>query len=314
MCLLSWGLGAWWWWQLPPTPFIMLQMGNKMKCTLLHERYCSIKSYQDETYGRLYAKIGVCETERCVFINYTHCEKYLCIILQLYTFIRKELINPCRGADAAAITSSLAFRKWMLFCIWRKGKNFSIFPCFLKLLVVVFIWWVFCALLPIVGRPGLIVAAPVTFAYDPGQDVHFVVELCWEFYADQVGCPGPFAPGDQLHVVIVAAVLCCKRGALQGQHGADAVPCRGLVDLQLFLWTTCILPAEAFPLQSVVDFSSAVGNFSGVGAWAAGKVIDHFVHVFLQELALAAHPSLTAIGICFRGGNGNLRYIKQHPS
>lgn len=82
-----------------------------MKCTLLNEHYCSIKSYQDKFYVCLYAKIGVCEIERYVFINYTHYEKYLCIILQLYTFIRKKPINSCQGDNAAAVISSLASRK-----------------------------------------------------------------------------------------------------------------------------------------------------------------------------------------------------------
>lgn len=67
-----------------------------MKCALLNERYWSIKSYQDKFYVCLYVKIGVCETERYVFINYTHDEKYLCIILQLCTSIGRELMNPCK--------------------------------------------------------------------------------------------------------------------------------------------------------------------------------------------------------------------------
>ena len=200
-----------------------------------------------------------------------------------------------------------------ILCL-KRSKIFSVFPCFLKLLVVVFVWRVFCTLLPIVWRPCFIVSAPVTFAYNPRQNVHFVMEFCWEFNADQVWCTCPFPSGNQLHIIIIAAVLCCKRCAFQREHGADAVPCSGFIDLQFFLWTTCIFPAKVFPLNSIIDFSSAVCNFSGVGAWAAGKIIDHFVHIFLQELTFAAHPSFTAISICLRAGNGNLRYIMQHPS
>lgn len=296
-----------------PSPHLtfLLQLGIKIKCTLLNECYCSIKSYQDRFYVRLYVKTGVCERKRYVFINYTHYEKYLCIILQLCTFIRKKLSNPCQGGCAAAMISSLASRKWMLFCAWRGRK--SVFPCFLELLVVVFIGRVFCTLLPIVWGPCFIVPAPVAFAYNPRQNVHFVMELCWEFNADKVWCTCPFPSGDQLHIIIIAAVLCCKCCAFQREHGADAVPCSGLIDLQFFLWTTCIFPAKAFPLNSIVDFSSAVCNFPGVGAWAAGKIIDHFVHIFLQELTFAAHPSFTAICICSKAGNGSFRYIMQHP-
>lgn len=295
----------------PPHLTLMLQLGNEMKCTLLNEDYCSIKSYQDKFYVCLYVKMGVCEIERYVFINYTHYEKYLSIILQLYTFIRKKLINPCEGDNAAAFISSLQSRKRMLFCVWRGGK-ISVFPCFLKLLVVVFVWRVFCTLLPIVWRPCFIVSAPVTFAYNPRQNVHFVMEFCWEFDADQVWCTCSFPSGNQLHIIIIAAVLCCKRCAFQREHGADAVSCSGLIDLQFFLWTTCIFPAKVLPLNSIIDFSSAVCNFSGVGAWAARKIVDHFVHIFLQELTFAAHPSFTAVSICLRAGNGNLRYIMKH--
>lgn len=192
------------------------------------------------------------------------------------------------------------------FCLKRR-KIFSVFPCFLKLLVIVFVWRVFCTLLPIVWRPCFIVSAPVPFAYNPGQNVHFVMEFCWEFDADQVWCTRPLPSGNQLHIIIIAAVLSCQRCALQREHGADAVSCSGLIDLQFFLWATCIFPAKVFPLNSIIDFSSAVCNFSGVGAWAAGKIIDHFVHVFLQELTFAAHPSFATISVCLRTGNGKLK-------
>lgn len=255
----------------------------------------------------------VWDREICVYKLHTLWKILMYYITTIYIH-QKGTDQPLSRSQRSSHHQFFGIQETNAILHLKKRKIFSVFPCFLKLLVVVFVWWVFCALLPIIGRPGFIVAAPVTFAYDPRQNVHFVVEFCWEFDADQVGCSCPFAPGDQLHVIIIAAVLRCERRALQRQHGADAVSCCGLIDLQFFLWTTRILPAEAFPLKSVKDFSSAVRNFSGVGAWAAGKVVDHFVHIFLQELTLAAHPSLTAISICFRAGNGNLRYIKQHPT
>lgn len=70
-------------------------------------------------------------------------------------------------------------------------------------------------------------------------------------------------------------------GALQGQHGANAVPGRGLVDLQLLLGPAGILPAEVLALDAVEDVGRAVGHLGGVGAGAAGQVVDHLVHVLL---------------------------------
>lgn len=148
---------------------------------------------------------------------------------------------------------------------------------------------------PVVWRPGLVVAAPVSFADDPGQDVHLVVQVGGELRADEVGRAGPFAASDELHVVVVAAVLRCQCGGLQRQHGADAVTGRGFVNLQLLLWPAGVLPAEISSREGVVYVCSAVRHLSWVGARAAGEVVGHLGHVLLQEVALAVHPSLAAI-------------------
>lgn len=47
----------------------------------------------------------------------------------------------------------------------------------LKLLDIIFVRGALCALLSVVGRSGLVIPAPVALADNPGQDVHFVVEL-----------------------------------------------------------------------------------------------------------------------------------------
>ena len=151
----------------------------------------------------------------------------------------------------------------------------------MKLLDVIFVGGALRALLSVVGRPSLVIPAPVALADDPGQDVHFVVELGGELSADEVGRPRPFAPGDKLHVVAVATVLGSQRGALQGQHGANAIPGCGFIDLQLLLGPAGVLPAEVLALDAVEDVSCAVGHLGGVGAGAARQVVDHLMHVFL---------------------------------
>lgn len=74
-------------------------------------------------------------------------------------------------------------------------------------------------------------AAPVSFAQDPWKYVHLVMELRRELRADEVGRSGTFAPGDELHVLVVAAVLRGERGAVERQHGAHAEPCGRLVNI-----------------------------------------------------------------------------------
>lgn len=194
---------------------------------------------------------------------------------QIYTTAAKKVSTPVSKVSAARVR-----------CRTRGGVLHLvpvslILPGLLELLHVVLIRGALCALLSVVGRPSLVIPAPVTLADNPGQDVHLVVELRGELGADEVGRARPLAPGDELHVVTVAAVLRRQRGALQGQHGADAVPGRGLVDLQLLLGPTGVLPAEVLALDAVEDVSRAVGYLSGVGAGAAGQVIHHLVHVLL---------------------------------
>lgn len=171
------------------------------------------------------------------------------------------------------------------------------FPRFFKLFVVVLVLRVVGTLLPVVWRPGLVVAAPVSFADDPGQDVHLIVQVGGELCADEVGRASPFAASDELHAVVVAAVLRCQRGGLQRQHGADAVTGRGLVDLQLLFWPAGVFPTEISACGGVVYVCCAVRHLSRVGARAAGKVVCHLGHVLLQEVALAVHPSLAAVRV-----------------
>lgn len=185
------------------------------------------------------------------------------------------------------------------FLFFVRGVDGALeFPRLFELLVVVLVLGVVWALLPVVGRPGLVVPAPVALADDPGQDVHLVVQVGRELGADEVGRAGPLAAGDELHAIVVAAVLCRQRGGLQRQHGADAVAGTGLVDLQLLFRAAGVLPAEVAARGSVVDVGRAVRHLGRVGARAAGQVVGHLGHVLLQEVALAVHPALTAVGVC----------------
>lgn len=123
------------------------------------------------------------------------------------------------------------------------------------------------------------------------------MQVSGELRADEVGRTCPFAPGDELHAVVVAAVLGRQRGGFQREHGADAIASSGFVDLQLLLWAAGVLPAEVAPRCGIVDVCGAVGHFSWVKAGAAGKVVGHFAHVFLEELTLAVHPTLATVCI-----------------
>lgn len=42
----------------------------------------------------------------------------------------------------------------------------------------------------------------------------------------------------------------------------------------------------------------AVSHLGRVDTRAAGQVVGHLGHVLLQELALAVHPTLTAVRVC----------------
>jgi len=169
------------------------------------------------------------------------------------------------------------------------------FSCLFKLFVVVLILRIVWTLLPIVWRPGLVVAAPVSFADDPGQDVHLIVQVSGELCADEVGRAGTFAASDKLHVVIIAAVLRSQRGGFEGQHGADAVAGCRLVDFKFLFWPTGIFPPEISACGGIMYICRAVRHLSWIRARAAGKVVGHLGHVLFQELALAVHPSLAAV-------------------
>lgn len=186
---------------------------------------------------------------------------------------------------------------FLFFCVPGLDGGLEL-PRLFELLVVVLVLGVFRALLPVVGRPGLVVSAPVALADDPGQDVHLVMQVGRELRADEVGRARPFAAGDELHAVVVAAVLRRQRGGLQREHGADAVAGGGLVDLQLLLRAAGVLPAEVPAREGVVHVGRAVRHLGRVGARAAGQVVGHLGHVLLQEVALAVHPPLAAVGVC----------------
>ena len=64
-----------------------------------------------------------------------------------------------------------------VFVMNNRGGVSLILSGLLKLLDIIFVRGALCALLSVVGRPGLIIPAPVALADNPGQDVHFVVEL-----------------------------------------------------------------------------------------------------------------------------------------
>lgn len=91
-------------------------------------------------------------------------EKYPLWYIQIYMYADK------RGS-AQAVDQCSAFVSQI------PGGISLILPGLLELLDVIFIRGALRALLSIVGRPGLVVSAPVTLADDPGQDVHLIVEL-----------------------------------------------------------------------------------------------------------------------------------------
>lgn len=116
------------------------------------------------------------------------------------------------------------------------------------------------------------VPAPVSLAEDPRQRVHLVVKLRGELRADEVGSTSPLASGDQLGVLVVAAMLGSQRGAVQGEHGAQAETGSGLIDVQPFLGSTGIPPAKAFALLLISQVHSTVHGFQRVRAGATGQV------------------------------------------
>lgn len=139
------------------------------------------------------------------------------------------------------------------------------------------------------------VAAPIALAEDPGQHVHFVVQLWGELGADEVGDASPLATGDEAGVLIVAAVLGSEGGAVEGEHGAQAEARRGLVDVQALLGATGVPPSEALALPLIPQVDSTVDGLQRVGAGAAGQVRQHLAQVLGEEVALAVQPLLTAV-------------------
>lgn len=149
--------------------------------------------------------------------------------------------------------------------------------------------------LAIVGGPDGVIAAPVPLAEDPGQHVHLVVQLRRELGADEVGDAGALAAGDEAGVLVVAAVLGSQCGAVQGEHGAQAEPRRGLVDVQALLGPAGVPPSEALAPLLVAQVDGAVDGLQRVGAGAAGQVCQHLAQVLGEEVALAVQPLLTAV-------------------
>lgn len=116
------------------------------------------------------------------------------------------------------------------------------------------------------------ISAPVPLAEDPGQHVHFVVQLRGELGADEVRCPGPLPSGNQLGVLIVAAMLGSQGGAVQGEHGAQAESSSGFVDVQALLGPAGIPPAKVLALSFISQVNGTVNGFQGVEAGTAGQV------------------------------------------
>lgn len=113
-------------------------------------------------------------------------------------------------------------------------------------------------------------AAPVSFAQDPRKHVHLVMELWRELCADKVGCPGTFASGDQLHVLVVAAVLCGERGAVKRKHGAHAEPRRWLVDIEALFGSAGVAPPVGLAQLLIEDVHGTVDDLGRVDTGAAG--------------------------------------------
>lgn len=113
-------------------------------------------------------------------------------------------------------------------------------------------------------------AAPVSFAQDPWKHVHLVMELRGELGADEVWRSGTFAPRNQLHVLVVAAVLCGKRGAIERQHGAHAEPRGRLVDIEALFGSAGVSPPIGLSQLLVEDVHRAVDDLGRVDTGAAG--------------------------------------------
>lgn len=141
-------------------------------------------------------------------------------------------------------------------------------------------------------------AAPVSFTQDPGQHVHFEVQLRRELCADQVGRARALPPCDQPPAVIITTLLRRQCGRVSRERRADAVACRWLVDVQALLGAAGIAPAERPAVGLVMDTDHRIGHLGREGTGAAGELGQDLVDVPLEELALAVQPLLTAVHIC----------------
>lgn len=141
-------------------------------------------------------------------------------------------------------------------------------------------------------------AAPVPLAQDPGQHIHFEVQLMWKLRADQVRRACAFTSRDQPSTVVVTTVLSCKSRRVAGKCWANAAAGWRLVDVQALLGAAGIAPSERSAVSLIVDADHRVCYFGRVGAGAAGQLRQHLVEVLLEEITLAIEPFLTAVNIC----------------
>lgn len=116
------------------------------------------------------------------------------------------------------------------------------------------------------------IPAPVSLTEDPRQHVHLVVKLWGELCTDEVRRTGPLAASDQPGVFVIAAMLGGQRGAVQGEHGAQAEMGSRLINVQPFLGPAGIPPAKVFALLLISQVHSTVHGFQRVGAGTAGQV------------------------------------------
>ena len=122
----------------------------------------------------------------------------------------------------------------------------------------------------IVGGPHSVVVGAVRLTRDPGQRVHLEVKLGRDVGADQVGCAGTLAPGQQPAAHVVAAVLGCRRAAESaGRRGC------GPVLVQALARAAGIPPAEAAALMLLPQAHGAGHGLQRVCAWAAGQGPQH---------------------------------------
>lgn len=160
--------------------------------------------------------------------------------------------------------------KYCISIVLRSPRCLSVLSSLLQLVHINVLLRVLGALQSVVGRTYRVEAAPVSFAQNPWKNVHLVMELRRELGADEVRRSGTFAPGDQLHVLVVAAVLCCQRGAVERQHGAYTEPGRRLVDIEALFGSAGVAPPVGLAQLLVEDVHSAVDDLGRVDAGAAG--------------------------------------------